>query len=104
MVTIRTSYVHVTLYVLLYKQIQAVTHTIHNELCQLESKVRIHKSSAERLENNVKLMEKNLADFKLEIMVCVRMYQYVLLPLYVTCINFLLENNFSSFSESLKFW
>ena len=59
----------ITQYVLFYKQMQAVTHTIHDELCQLESKVKMHKANVEQLENNMKLLEKNLEDFKLEIMV-----------------------------------
>ena len=49
--------------------VQVVKHKIRDELCELESKVMVHKINAERLQNSMKLLEKNLEEFTLEMMV-----------------------------------
>ena len=58
---------HVALY--LSQQIQALTHSIQDELSKLESKVTTHKVNVEKLEDSINLLEKNLEEFKLEMMV-----------------------------------
>ena len=65
----------------LYQQIQVTTHSIQDELVKLESKMMMHKVNVEQLEDSIKLLEKNLEGFKLEMMVCL----YIPVTLRVTC-------------------
>ena len=54
----------------LSQQIQVTTYSIQDELSKLESKVMMHRVNVEQLEDSMKLLEKNLEEFKLEMMVC----------------------------------
>ena len=55
----------------LSQQIQVTTYSIQDELYKLEPKMMMHRVNVEQLEDSMKLLEKNLEEFKLEMMVCI---------------------------------